>query len=107
MSRYRFIKTDNKIICLSTYAKKPVRGVAKCSPTDEFDFEIGAKLAKLRCDVKVCEKRLNNARYRYSEAVDILNKAMEHYDNMWEYLMDSFTNYKESEIELKEFEKNT
>ncbi len=107
MSRYKFIKTDNKIICLSTYAKKPVRGVAKCSPHDEFDFEIGAKLAKLRCDVKVCEKRLANARYRYSEAVDILNEAMKYYDSMWEYYMDSLTNYKESEIELKEFEKNT
>lgn len=106
MSRYRFIKTDNKIICLSTYAKKPVRGIAKCSPTDDFDFEIGAKLAKLRCDTKVCEKRLNNARYRYKEAVDILNSALQYYDDMWKYYLDSLSKYKETEIELKEFEKN-
>ena len=106
MSRYRFIKTDNKIICLSTYAKKPVRGIAKCSPTDDFDFEIGAKLAKLRCDTKVCEKRLNVARERYKESVDILNDALAYYDDMWRYYLDSLENYKETEIELKKFEKN-
>ena len=50
MARYRFIETNNKVICISTYAKKVVRGVAKCSPNDNFDIEIGKKLAQLRCD---------------------------------------------------------
>lgn len=30
--RYRFYVTDNKVICVSSYAGKTVRGVAKCDP---------------------------------------------------------------------------
>ena len=39
MARYRFIQTGNKVICISTYAKKVVKGIAKCSPNDEFDLD--------------------------------------------------------------------
>ena len=65
MARYRFIETNNKVICISTYAKKVVRGVAKCSPNDNFDIEIGKRLAQLRCDEKIADKRANRALVKY------------------------------------------
>lgn len=104
MARYRFIQNDNNVICLSSYAKRAVRGIAKCSPADEFDLETGKKLAQLRCDTKIAEKRLIRAREKYSESVDALNKALKYYDDMWEYYLDSLEQYKESKIQLKMFE---
>ena len=50
-----------KVIAVSTFAGKPVRGVAVCAEDDEFDLEFGKKLAKARCDVVVAKKRLNRA----------------------------------------------
>ena len=35
--------TDNKsiVVALSSYAGKPVKGVAKCNPDDQFDLDDG------------------------------------------------------------------
>ena len=65
---YEYIVADNKVICISRYAKKAVRGIAKCAPDDSFDVETGKKLAKLRCDLKVAEQRYKNAKNRMLEA---------------------------------------
>ena len=52
-NRYRYIidseETPKKVIVLSKYAGKDVRGIAKCSPNDKFDIETGRVLATLRC----------------------------------------------------------
>ena len=74
MARYSFIRNNNKIICLSTYAKKVVRGIAKCSPNDNFSVEIGERLAQLRCDFKIAEKRMNRAYQKYMDARQVLLK---------------------------------
>ncbi len=57
MARYNFYKHDNEIICVSRYAGKPVKAVAKCAPQDEFNDKIGSMIAKMRVDIKVAEKR--------------------------------------------------
>ena len=87
MSRYRFYETPNKVICVSTFAKKDVRGVAKCSPNDEFDVEVGRRLAMLRCDKKVAKKRLAKAKDRlaiekiwFAEAKKYYEEAQKYYD---------------------------
>lgn len=105
MSRYRFIKADNKVICISTFAKKPVKGIAKCSPNDTFDLEIGTKLAKLRCDLKVTDKRANRAAEKYLEATELLIDANEYFYDMKQYYFDSEYQYSEALKELKNFEK--
>ena len=106
MARYRFIRSDNKIICLSTYAKKVVRGIAKCSPRDEFNLEIGEKLAQLRCDAKVAEKRMNRAYEKYKDARDYLFEARDYFDSMSKYYDDSCKQYDEATHSLFTFEKN-
>ena len=106
MARYRFIRNDNKIICLSTYAKRAVRGVAKCSPNDDFDIEKGETLARLRCDVKVAEKRMNHAYDRYMEAREILFEAQDYFEDMSRYYDESCQKYNEINRTLYNFQKN-
>lgn len=106
MARYRFIEAGNKIICISTYAKKVVRGVAKCSPNDNFDIEIGKKLAQLRCDEKIADKRANRALDKYFEAEEILAEAKAYYDDMRKYYLDSEYKHDKALSELVDFQKN-
>ena len=104
MARYRYIVMDNKVICISTYAKKVVKGIAKCSPNDEFDIEIGKKLAKLRCDEKVANKRVNRAAKKYIEAEEILFEASQYLSEMRDYLCNSEVTHEKIIKELKKYE---
>lgn len=65
MARYTFYKQGNNVICVSHYAGKTVKGIARCAPDDVYDENFGKSLAQLRCDIKVAEKRykaaVNNA----------------------------------------------
>lgn len=103
--RYRFIQAGNKVICISTYAKKVVKGIAKCSPNDEFDLDLGKELAKLRCDVKIADKRANRAAEKYIEAEDNLFEANQYFSDMRNYYLDSERNYFEALDKLNNFEK--
>lgn len=58
---YKIYHHDNEVIAVSTFAKRMVRGVAKCDPRDEFDHKKGEALAIARCDLKVAEKRMRRA----------------------------------------------
>lgn len=88
--RYRFY-TDNKtiVVCVSSYAGKTVRGVAKCDPRDVFDLEHGKALAQARCNHKIAEKRYANAQHKYQEAAYEAEKAYKHLLDMGEYIRDS------------------
>lgn len=85
MSRYRFYITDNKVICVSSYMGRSVRGVAKCSPNDEFNEEFGKKLAQARCDYKVAIKRYERALKKSDEADAAVDAAQEYADKMADY----------------------
>lgn len=106
MPRYRFVRSDNKIICLSTYAKRVVRGIAKCSPNDNFNLDVGEKLAKLRCDEKVAAKRMSRAFDKYKEALNNFNEAKSHFYAMEEYYCNARKEYDKVSDELKIFEKS-
>lgn len=79
MARYRFYEAGNKVICVSTFAKKDVRGIAKCSPNDDFDLEQGRRLAQLRCDKKIAKKRLAKAKDRLAMEKMLFNIAKKYY----------------------------
>lgn len=55
---YYIIPEQRLVKCVSTYAKKPVTGWAKCADTDEFDENTGKEIARIRCDDKVNKKRI-------------------------------------------------
>ena len=45
--RYFYNVSDNKVVCVSHYAGKAVRGIAKCDPVDNFVEDQGMRLREL------------------------------------------------------------
>ena len=88
--RYRFYDNGkDTVICVSSYAGKRVRAVAKCAPEDEFDLEAGKKLAQARVDVIITQKRVARAHRKFNDAVKQLEAANKHIDNMGLYVTSS------------------
>lgn len=66
---YHIDVDGKKVVCVTHYAGRAVRGIAKCnSEQDEFDIEIGKELARLRCKAKVAERRSKIRKERFEEA---------------------------------------
>lgn len=71
----------------TTYAGKAISAVASTSPTDTHDFETGKKIASLRLDIKIAEKREKSmktraARYtaliaQYNDKIRMMKKEVE------------------------------
>lgn len=77
MTKYSFY-TDGKtkVIAVSTYAGKAVRGVAKCDINDTFSLENGKELAAARCNEKIAKKRLTRAENKRRETAKEYMKIM-------------------------------
>lgn len=93
---YKYIVTPNKVIALSTYAGRTVRGVAKCHPNDTFDVEFGKALAAARCNYKVAQKRHARAQHEYNKLCDELKGFNERVRKVTDYLKDSAEAEKEA-----------
>ena len=87
--KYHFYVGKNKIVAVSTYAGKSVRGVAKCDPRDEFDMEKGRALAAARCAERVAQKRQARAKAEFNRAYANFTKAQKRLENMNVYMVDS------------------
>jgi hypothetical protein len=101
-NNYKFYKSDNKIIAISSFAGKKVKGVAKCDPEDTFSVEFGEKLAAARCDKKVAFKRVKSANAKLLEAAAEFEAAQKKLKYMTDYYGDSLRRLKESEDSIKE-----
>lgn len=102
--RYKFFATDNKVICVSSFARKPVRGIAKCNPKDAYDLSTGKKLAQMRCDYKIALKRRRRAAVQFEEASNALAKAIEYCNRMKSYYEESCKELQLINQELEKFE---
>ena len=89
LDKYKFITYGNKVIAISSYGGKRVRGVAICSKDDNFSLDKGKELAAARCALKVAEKRVKRAYNKVDEASISCNKAEEHYNSMCAYYDDA------------------
>ena len=89
MYRYKVYKSGNKVVALSTFAGKAVRGIAKCDPRDEYSAEFGETLAVARCDAKISEKRVASATKKLAAASNALAEAQKQFENMTRYYTDS------------------
>ena len=96
MDKYRFYTSKNKVVAVSTYAGRPVRGIAKCDPDDVFSLEDGKKLAAARCNDRVAEKRLKRAQKKFAEANEALTVAKRQYEKMKKYVEDAQVSCAES-----------
>lgn len=89
--KYTYFVADKqkKVVAVSTYAGKIVRGVAKCDPRDEFSVEDGKKLAAARCAVKIAKKRNANANAQKKKAYNELVAKQNRLQKMNDYVDDS------------------
>lgn len=92
--------TPYKVIAVSTYAGKKVRGIAKCNSRDTFSLESGKKLAAARCALKVAAKRVKRAETKLREADHQWMKADAHVRNMEDYLDNAEDAYYSAQDEL-------
>ena len=90
LEKYKFYEAGNKIIAVTTYAGKLVRGVSICHPSDNFSLETGKKLAAARCNEKVAMKRYARAQDKYIAACKARDEAEEYLGKMREYMNDSY-----------------
>ena len=89
-SKYKIFKSkDNKVIAVSTYAGKTVKGVSKCDPRDSFDQTFGEDLAIARCSHKIAKKRAIRAKAEQMKAVKAVDVAMRKMQKMNKYVMDA------------------
>lgn len=93
---YQIYTSGNKVIAVSTFAGKTVRGIAKCDPNDTFSFEKGKNLAVARCNAKVAEKRLYRAQRKFAEAIEAKIEANDFFTKMQSYLIDSENEYEDA-----------
>lgn len=106
MSRYKFYfdEKNSTIICVSSFAGKTVKGRAKCHPNDDFNEDLGKELAKLRCDLKVADKRRAHAAKKALAAHHAANYAKAHSDKMWGYYRNADEEYHDAHYALRQFE---
>lgn len=96
LEKYRFYTNGSRVIAVSTYCGKTVRGVAVCHPDDNFDIEIGKRIAAARCNEKIAEKRLARASNKANEAgLDVI-RAQQHQKEMQAYYNDAYIAYNDA-----------
>jgi hypothetical protein len=63
MFKYKFYEYRNNekdcpiIKCVSSYEGKSVTATAELHPGDEYDYETGKEIARLRCEKKLLDKK--------------------------------------------------
>lgn len=100
MNRYKFFTSGSKVVAVSSFAKKPVKGVAKCDPNDTFSLEDGKRLAAARCNEKISKKRLKRAERKLAEACAAIVAAEQQYDYMRRYYDKAVAGMDEANAEL-------
>ena len=95
---YKFYQFDHtradgtksvRVVAVSSFAGKPVKGYADCHPNDEFDLEFGMALAAARCAEKIAEKRCKRAYAKVDEAQAQVVAALNHLKKMMKYESDA------------------
>lgn len=103
--RYKYYVAGRKVVCVSSYAKQKVRGVAICSDNDEFNEDVGKALARQRCDVKIARKRFRRAERRLATAIETKKLIEQEYDAARDYFTDSWEEYNNATAALGDFER--
>lgn len=82
IEKYRFVVLPEKrmVIALTSYRGKTVKGVAICSEHDEWDEEVGKRIASARAGVNVARRRLKEIQ----EDLDWTEKKIAYLENMRE-----------------------
>jgi hypothetical protein len=104
LSFYQFYRTGNKIIAVSTYAGKTVRGYAKCAPEDKDNEWYGKVLAAARCNAKIAKKRWNRAKQKVDKSYEDMLALHQELGKNQNYERDSRNAYHRAMAALLEIE---
>lgn len=88
------------VVAVTHYAGRTVRGVAKCNPADTFDFELGKRIAKAKCEVKVAKKRLKHKLAVYENHKRLREFLWDEWKNLGEQINEAFEERAKAELEL-------
>lgn len=81
--KYTLYTNSNKdIIAVATYDGQSVRGVAKCDPRDEYNYEFGAALATARCAEKVAKRHYTKLAQELAEIDELLESVQIYRDKV-------------------------
>ena len=88
---YKFYVNEDKgeVIAVTRYGGRAIKGIAKCSPEDIFNLELGKRIAVARAERKVAKAKLRNASVKYCEAAAAADAAVKRYEKMKQYYIDS------------------
>ena len=79
--KYRVFSNNTNLVRVGcSYAGKKYYGTAICSPEDEFDFDFGVRLAKLRCDRTIYYEKVKRSQEKlktYTFYSEYFKKCME------------------------------
>lgn len=100
---YKVYTHGNEVVAVTSFARRPVRAVAKCDPRDTFNVEFGKALAVARCDVKVADKRLVAAKKRLDKANEAMIAAKRELDAAKEYFNLAQTEYVDARATVARF----
>lgn len=101
-TNYKYVVTPTKVIALSSYGGRTVRGIAKCHPGDTFNEDVGKALAAARCNEKIAAKRYARAQKEYIDMVQELHQMEAKAHKVANYLHDSYEAYKEARMTVVE-----
>ena len=94
------------VVAIASYAGKPVKGIAKCHPNDEWDWEKGKALAIARCAEKIAIKRAKRATKKMNEAREEMAKtvaeSIEKVIDMTNYFLDATAEVAEAALDIEE-----
>lgn len=106
-NKYTFVtykdKNDSTVTAaLSSYAGKTVKGYAKLHPEDNYDEEIGRKLAAARCNEKVAKKRMKHAEKQVLRALKQVEAANKYLKEMELFHNDTMIQHFDATAEITE-----
>lgn len=105
MRKYTYHVFKNTVYCITKYAGKTVKGIAKCDTSvDTFDETTGRTLAQLRCDKKIAQMSLNRAERALATAEDALAIAFENVHYKTDKYEAAAKSVSEISRQLEEFE---
>lgn len=91
-------KDCKEIKAVSSYEGKTVTASALLHPGDEYDYEVGKEIARLRCDKKLCSKKIS----RFKRKRRSIDSDIEYYKNYIKKLERRKEAYKKTIVETEE-----
>ena len=101
---YRVFTNNTSIVKVGcSYAGRMYYGIATCNPEDEFDFNFGYELAKLRCDRIICSEKVKRSQDKLDSYTRYYNYFKSCMEDEAKYLDSQKDAYLMSEFELDKF----